>query len=381
MAEIRSLTDDELNEAARMADAVFRKEGQTSMKRAYPFIFSAAAASCSFGAFTNDGSLVSFMGLVPWDIRIGEATVHACSLGSVFTLPEARGQGLASDILQHIYRYMRQMEAPLLFVSGIKSLYARTGCVPFGRMFRFSLHGDAAEAVRGRANRPDAAWSIREARADDLYRMHELAAGRQARYEISVRELGALIKAEGFASNKRQTHRVLLAERNGRTEAFLVVGASDIEDRPGLVIEYAGDPQAILRLAAESVLSCRLSSLDFAVPWHECELADSLRSAGVPASEINHSGAIRIVDGQALIRQMQPWLQARMPQSTAQTLQLTETGNGEWLYTRGEVSRTLSAQETVREIFDYADGDTKPPAAAREALPVPLPHTVGLCYI
>jgi len=378
MSEIRRLTDSERNEAAKMADAVFRKEGQSSMKRAYPFIFSEASASCSFGAFADDGSLVSFMGLVPWDIRIGEATVHACSLGSVFTLPEARGQGWASGILQQIYRFMKEAGAPLLFISGIKSLYARTGCVPFGRMSRFVLDGAVAEAVRVRAGTER---SIREARADDLYRIHELASRRQARYEISVRELGALVKAEGFASNKRQTHRVLLAEQNGRATAFLVVGIPGAADQPGLVIEQAGDPQAVLRLAAEAVVQCRLSSLDFPVPWHESELAECLRAAGLPASEVNHSGAIRIVDGEVLLGQLQPWLRATLHEAEAARLQLVEQSDGEWFFARGDSRYSLSAQEAVQEIFDCADASANPPSAAGSPFPVPLPHTVGLCYI
>ena len=103
------------------------------------------------------------------------------------------GQGYASGILQHIYRYMRQADAPLLLISGIKSLYARTGCVPFGRTFRFALDASAADAMQRSGAE---GIRIREMQPADLYALHELASRRQVRYELSVRELGALIKAD-----------------------------------------------------------------------------------------------------------------------------------------------------------------------------------------
>lgn len=378
MTEIRSLTDSEREEAARRADEVFRQEGQSSMKRAYPFIFSEAEASCSFGAFADDGSLVAFMGLVPWNIRIGEATVHACSLGAVFTVPEARGQGLASRILQHIYRYMRQAGAPLLLISGDKSLYARTGCVPYGRLFRFALDRAAAESIRSREG---ARWTVREAREDDLYRIHGLASRRPVRYEISVRELGALIKAEGFASNRCQTHRILLAEDRGRTAAFLIVSVSDAADRPGLAIEQAGDPQAILALAVEAVLRDRLSSLDFPVPWHEDELIACLRSKGIPATEGNQSGTIRIVDGELLLEQLRPCLGANLPDDETSRLRLIEKSVQEWSFSQGDSEAWMTAQEAAMAIFDCAIPGEASLVAVAKPFPVPLPHTVGLCYI
>jgi hypothetical protein len=148
------------------------------------------------------------------------------------------------------------------------------------------------------------------------------------------------------------------------------------------VIEQAGQPEAVASLAAEAVARNGLPSLEFPVPWHEYELIDCLKKARLPMAEGNHSGAIRIADGEALIRQLTPWLESKQGQEGPDArLQLTETETGEWKFSQGDAEpRILSPQDMVRILFDCAAAE-EDGSAFNPALPVPLPHTVGLCYI
>ncbi len=385
MAIVRRITNRELQEAIRLSDETFRDAEQPSMGDAFPFIFSEAEDHHSYGAFQEDGKLLAFMGLVPWVLRVGDARLQVFSLGSVCTASEARGQGIASEILEEIYRHIRQAGASLLLVSGGRSLYTRTGCMPFGRVRRYGIDRTAAEAIAA-APGGDAA-QLREMAPADLFTLHQVASIRDVAYDFSVRELSALIKAEAFASCVKKNHRVLVAESNGEVAAFAVVGVPRDPQKRGQVIEQAGNPAIVARLAAEAVIRYRMTELDFHVPWHERELDDRLSGFGLPAQEGPSSGTIKVVDGDALLDQLRPWLDRRQAGS-AQSLRLSRSDDGSWLLGRENDSPVaLTDAELVRLIFDCVDADggmlswPKGAESFRGLFPAPLPYPVGLGYI
>lgn len=385
MAIVRRVTNRELDEAIRLSDETFRDAEQPSMGEAFPLIFSYAEDHHSFGAFQEDGKLLAFMGLVPWVLRVGDARLRVFSLGSVCTAPEARGQGIASEMLQEIYRHIGQAGASLLFVSGGRSLYTRTGCMPFGRVRRFGIDRSAAENIA--ASGDGGAALVREMAPADLFGLHQVAASRDVAYDFSVRELPALIKAEAFASCVKMNHRVLVAESNGDVTAFAVVGVPRDPQKRGRVIEQAGSPAVVARLAAEAVIRDRMAGLDFHVPWHERDMDEKLSGFGLPSEEGPSSGTVKVVDGEALLGQLRPWLESRQAGS-ARGLRLTKGDGGGWLLgSERDAPVALTDAELVRLIFGNAEaGEELPPLPAwtepfRGLFPVPLPYPVGLGYI
>lgn len=386
MAIVRRITNGDLQEAVRLSDETFRDGEQPSMGDAFPLIFSEAEDHHSYGAFQDDGKLLAFMGLVPWVLRVGDARLQAFSLGSVCTAPEARGQGIASEVLREVYRHIRQAGASLLLVSGDRSLYTRTGCMPFGRVRRYGIDRTAAEAVAAAAG-DDGTMRLREMAPADLFALHQVAGSRDVAYDFSVRELSALIKAESFASCVKMNHRVWVAESDGAVAAFAVVGVPSDPQKRGRVIEQAGSPAIVARLAAEAVIRDRMAGLDFHVPWQERELDERLSGFGLSCADGPSSGTLKIVDGEALLGQLRPWLDKRQAGS-ARGLRLTQSDDGSWLLGREQdAAVALADDELVRLVFDYAGSEeqlaplpagTKP---YRELFPVPLPYPVGLGYI
>ena len=378
MADIRMLTNEEMKVAVRLSDATFRDAEQPSMGTAFPHIFADPMMHLSFGAFEG-GKLVSFLGLVPWTIRIGEAKLRVFSLGSVCTDPEARGRGMASEVLQEIYRFIRKAGASLLLVSGNRTLYTRTGCAEFGRIARFGLDAETAERLL--ASPSASAYSVREMAPEDIYDLYDLASQRSVRYDFSVNELAALIKSEALASCLKMKHRVLIAENGGKPAGFAVIGVAIRSERRGLVLEQAGEPDAVVRLATQAVKSFGLAGLDFPVPWHETELHARLQ--GVPSSNEDHLGTIRVMDGAALVEQLRPWLDSSKPGAAA-GLRLEEREDGSWMLDTGSQRLILTPRELVRLLFDRATDDDAAPiqAHAPEGLfPIPFPYPGGLAYI
>ncbi|WP_123041006.1 GNAT family N-acetyltransferase [Cohnella candidum] len=370
----RLTTKSDLEQAVRLSDVTFRDAEQPSMGGAFPYIFGETSPYLSFGAFDEEGRLVSFMGLVPWEIRIGEAKLRAFALGSVCTDPDARGKGYASEILSRINEYTRRAGGALLLVSGYRSLYTRTGCAPFGRVRRYGMSAEHAEKLAA----GPAGETVREMSPDDLFALQEVAAARPVRYHLGVLELAALLRAEALASCIKMKHRVLVAEQDGRVKAFAVIGVPMSPERRGVVIEQAGDSDAVARLTGEAVRRYGLPGVDVPVPWHETGLHAAL--VEVPSAQEDHLGTVRIVDGDALLSQLRPWFG-----EVCRGLRLVDSGEGNWRLSDGEGNAvSLSSKDLVRLIFDCASAENEPlPEGAKafeDLFPVPFPYTAGLCY-
>ncbi|MFD2334154.1 GNAT family N-acetyltransferase [Cohnella sp. GCM10020058] len=380
MAIVRRLTNEEMKLAVRLSDDTFRDAEQTSMGTAFPFIFSDAAEHLSFGAFEADGRLVAFMGLVPWTIRIGPAELSVLSLGSVCTEPSARGKGYASQMLEQVYAFARDAGASLLLVSGDRSLYTRSGCASFGRVLRYRVNPAQAATLLAGARGEEGI--VRELRADDLFALHAAMASRPVRYRLGVNELAMLLKAEAFASIMKMSHRVLVHESGGWIKGAAVIGVSRKSDGYGTVLEHAGEPVALAALFGEALRRFGLAKLDVPVPWHERELQAKLEP--IPADTENHPGTMRIMDGEALIDQLRPWLRER---GDISELSLEQGEDGRWLLGRegGPPPAIYTSQQLIRLIFDCAGAqDESAPEGAdafRDLFPVPFPYTAGLCYI
>jgi predicted N-acetyltransferase YhbS len=378
MPIIRRLTNDEIREAVRLSDATFRDEEQPSMGEAFPFIFSEPAYHVSFGAF-EDGKLLSFMGLVPWNIRIGEARLRVFSLGSVCTHPDARGRGIASEVMNAVNEYVRDTGASLLLVSGTRTLYTRAGCARFGRVSRYQLEENTV--VRLLAGLPASSMRIREMLPTDLFAMQEAASDRSVRYEFGVSELATLIKSEALASCIKMKHRVLVAEQEGALIAFAVLGVPTDPKRRGILFEYAGNPSAVVQLAGYAVKHLDMTGLDFPVVWQETELHEKL--GGMHYSVEDNVGTIMVVDGGQLITQLQPWLESKGVASSS-GLRLEQRQDGIWLLEMGSDGLVLTANQLARLLFDCATAEESLPDGAermREQFPVPFPYTAGLAYI
>ncbi|SFD79936.1 Acetyltransferase (GNAT) domain-containing protein [Paenibacillus catalpae] len=379
MVQIRRLTGAEMQEAVRLSDATFRDDDQTSMGQLFPFLFSDAAMHLSYGAFEEDGKLVSFMGVVLWTVRIGEAALRVASLGSVCTETSARGKGYASLLLEKVQSFTREAGASLLLVSGDRSLYTRAGCALFGKISRYRMNGLQAESLLGNSGMKN---EIREMRPDDWFAVQEAAETRMVRYQLGVNEFGTLLKAEAIASVMRMSQRVLVEESDGKISSFAIIGVSSETNPNGAVLEYGGDSDAVVRLFVEAVGRYGLQSLEIPIPWHEKDIQAQLSS--IPSTLENQPGTVCILSGEALIDQLSPWLEKH---AGATGLQLTRKENSFWQL-KDATDRPpvdLSEEELIGLIFGRAGTeDVTLPSLVQvyqEIFPIPFPYTAGLCFI
>ncbi|QJC50873.1 GNAT family N-acetyltransferase [Paenibacillus albicereus] len=300
----RRLSRQELEEAAALADRIFREEGEPSMGTSFPRIFD-PSIGLSLG-IVEDGRLVSFIGFVPHQIRIGPALLSACALGSVCTDPDYRGQGHASVLLHEAFHRAERMEAALMLVSGTRSLYRRNGCYAFGSVRRYRIDGSPG---RPQALPPN--LRVRPMDVDDWFRLKALADAKPAGYLRSIPDFASELASEAVAAMYGFHHEVYVAEAGEQLLAYVVIAAGPIppgSDLEPFVVEWGGKADRVLPLAREAMRQLGLSSLLLFASAHERRMMDLLE--GHPYTSSHNQGTVRIMNLPLLWSQLQPYFAA-----------------------------------------------------------------------
>jgi predicted N-acetyltransferase YhbS len=369
--EIRQLEEHERQAAIELSDKTFRNHEQKSMGEAFPLMFSQSAIGQSFGAFHN-GELVSFMGLVPSIIKIGEARLNVYSLGSVCTAEDYREKGIASQILERIFDFLDCSDASILLVSGDRSLYTRVDCCHFGSISKFNVQFENVN------NKSDS--QIREMQKEDLFQMNQIAQQRLIAYDQSVTDLQTMIHAEAFASCLNLTHKTLILDKDNKVSSFLVLGVPDRQRREqkGKMIEWAGNPNEIKHLLAYAIKAYELEEIEVAVPWHEHLLENELNGSTFTLNK--NQGTVYIINHERLLKQLNPYIKSR----NIESFECKYTDREHIQVTFSKVTTTLHSKDFVSLIFDTQPKNPEIlelQSKIENIFPIPFPYTAGLNYI
>ncbi len=380
--EIRLLAEDEMAEAVRLADSVFRQDGRISMGLSLPQVFSPALGQ-AIGCFL-DGRLVSLAGMVPSIVRIGAARLRIFSYGAVCTHPDFRGRGLAGTILQFAKQHARQSGASLLLVSGELPLYTKAGCYRFGMTRHYRL----GQKPGGGMALPKE-FDFREAAGTDWFHLYELAAGREIASEMSLWDMAELLRSGALASVRRMHHQTYMAEKDGAPVAFCTVAVKDAENAArageGLAIEWAGDAAAIASLLGHLVPRLNLRQLELAVPWHDPLLEQLQPGVFEQFGEGTNPGTLHIVDEQQLFQQLAPYWQ-KVTGSGDDGPHLDRTGEGKaTISLNGNTTPALDHDRLLHVLFGRW-GEPEPlnsewMAKLKPYFPLPYPYTKGLNFV
>jgi len=258
------------------------------------------------------GRLVSCVQIFPRRLRLSSAAVSTGGIGSVFTRPEARGSGVASELLERAALAMRErgMLLSLLFTTRV-GFYERLGWSSWPGS-RTLLRPARGEGVEG----SDAGTEMRpfEAARDlpAVQRIHETYTG--SRQGAVVRDEAAW---EATLRNGGNPHEeFLLALRAGEVVAYAraaVLSGFLILTELGRTAEAAEPLAALVRqiltpraadvLARPGRPSPELRALGVAPPLLDDALAAGLRARGVGIDVYPDSNAmLRVLDAPGLAK-------------------------------------------------------------------------------
>ena len=301
--QIRRVLTHELKQAALLAEDVFCADGDRYMESSFPALFQ-TGISHSYGAFTPEGVLVSFMGMVPVQIQSGTYTVSAYSIGAVCTHPDYRGQGLAGQLLELCRQHARSAGASVLFISGDRSLYTRAGSVHFGQLSVFELSTDMTTTLQD----SDAHFTYRDLLPQDIFAIAQHIQNQHAHIQWGLGDLQQFIAAQPVANINKQQQQIRVAENaDHQVTGFVILSIPHADDTEasqiGSVIEYGGNSDAIQHLCADAMIHYDLSSLTVRIPWQDKVLIHSLLEKELPVTIEQNSGTLLVVDDQLLLQQ------------------------------------------------------------------------------
>lgn len=238
----------------------------------------------------KDGRIVSHVGIFEMDVVVGPARLKCGGIGAVATLPEERGHGYMSRLMQEAVRLMRQWSWPLSVLWGDRQRYSSFGYESAGvlhilRVTRRSLGWEKVQpaAVEERDPRDPAAVDfIRRVHATMEYRVERPRLNLQLlrpQTRIFTGEDGYLLSRREYAGDLAS---VEVVSPTGR-EAELILGALNITYGDAAEVELPATGAALGRLVGVMNGS-----------WH-----------------VRAQGMMRIVDWPALLTALDPWLAQR----------------------------------------------------------------------
>lgn len=364
--KIRQLKHHEFDQAIKLSDAIFRDEEHVSMGQSFPNVFSQALEQ-SFGAFI-DGKLVSFIGLVPSNIKVGPANLNVFSIGSVCTHKDYRQQGISSAVLKEVYNYIDRAGASLLFVSGDRGLYTRNHCYSFGTGYQYMID-QIPENITYEG-------SIRKSDANDIFKIHKINREKNVRYINTVWEWSQIFKSAGYASIFKMKQELYVAENNGDIEGYVVIAVptSISTKENAIILEWGGRPTVVKKIIQKLLTKNIAPQIELTVMWHE-DLQEEFKN--YPYQKANNSGTIYIVDIQRFMKQILPYLAE--VDSNIKTNLTVNIDNDITTFSYKNSELNVSKNELVNVLFNKQEHPTG--SDIEKIFPIPLPYTAGLNYV
>jgi len=250
-------------------------------------------------------------------VSIYGCRIKVASIGGVSTHPDHRGKGYAGAILRHSLDRMTRAGAKLLIVSGNRTLYRRNHCARVGHLYEADLRPDLLPA-------PASSLSVRRVTRDDwplLAPVHQTEPVRFLRTADSV--------SRGCFWWDCDNPEFWLIESKAGPLAYLgFTPVHDEEDGPTArrIFEYAGSRAAILDALPAIFQAAGLTRLRFRILGHDQELIYLLSRLNLQLTPATFYGTHRLLDLPGLMRQLRPYLAARLPRADLRRLSFQQEG-------------------------------------------------------
>jgi len=317
------------------------------------------------------GKPVSHIKLVYNHLLIYGCRVKVASIGGVCTHPDVRGQGIATELLDHCISEARSAGAALMIISGGRGLYRRAQAVNAGATLR-------ADIVPGSVQRAGGGCWARPAAPEDWPAFARLYQQEPVRFVRS-----ADFFAGGLA--RRRHGGAWIVGSAEREQAYLLLARDwsvGHDDPQRIVGEYAGSRAALVEVLPLILEQSGLKLISFDFPAHDRELAYLLTRQGIElARKTIRDHTIRLLDLPTLMRRLRPYVMARLGRNEARQLSF-EQGDG-CVFGYGPEEVVLDLARSAALVL----GGPRPPRVRGElgrmlgsVFPMPLPLP-GMNYV
>ncbi len=364
---VRTARPTDLPGIQRLSDQVFRSQrpGQ-HMAEEFPWMYDASNAR--HWAIALDGDeVVSIAGAMVWPALIAGAPTTAATTGSVATHPSYRGQGLASQILDHLEQDLFREGVRLMQISGDLPLYLRWGARPVGEVAWYRLTSAPEPRPTDFRIRP-----IHP--GNDAGLVAQLNQSRSTRFGRTRGQLQSMLSLQPLTIVEKGVPIALLVETSEGPAAYAIINHRPFGGRAASrVVEWAGDPQALL-FALASVPNWPEAGMLVPVLSEEIALKSALAPA-VPLRRQPVSWLAKVINGPGLVSDLHELWRERC----AQELNAHPVDRARTVIHLGDSQWTVDAPELAEWLFN----PTAPsrPEALNAVWPVPALWSEGLNYV
>jgi len=264
----------------------------------------------------EDGKLVSHALMIVDELSIHGCRVRAASIGGVCTDPDYRGRGCAGKVLEQSVADAVTARARVMIVSGDRSLYRRNHCVRTGDLL-------AATVCRDSLWPAGAGLSVRRVTADDWGALSPLQAAEPVRFVRSADFFSQCCYWWDCALPEIW----LVASGSKPLGYLLLVPPWRAEHRKTRTVgEYAGSRAAIVDALPLIFEGTDLDEIRCEVLGQDGELAYLLAGRSLALAPDTLPGTHRVLNLPGLMRDIRPYLAARLPRSVMRRLTCEQEG-------------------------------------------------------
>jgi GNAT superfamily N-acetyltransferase len=282
----RAARVDELDAAAALANRVFYPDGSGDMGGWFPALYDEENAS-NLRVILDGQRLVSMAGMLIRDASILGAALRIASIGSVCTLQDYKGRGLASRLVEDAATQARSLGAQLIMVSGDRALYRRMGFTNAG-LFR-TIRVDRGSPLPARKCR------ARPWIEQDLPEMAGLHESEPVRFRRGANVLGRMLRTGRL---RCKPSRTWVVESAGGPVAYLC--AQEPEQSQGVrfvrIHELAGSRLPALSCLPQLFRSYGVDRMCLETTAADAEMERLCREYGLEAAPHGFQGTVKIID-------------------------------------------------------------------------------------
>ncbi len=305
--EVKRGNPEVLPELVEVVDEVMRKGVPQGYRMGdeFPHLFSIENSGNLYYVEIG-GQPVSHAGIKKWKAFIEGKPVSVASLGSVATLPEHRGHGYASSILDRILSDLRRDRISLLLVSGSRNLYSRAGCVETGLVLSTEISASEAERLRLKQDLEVNPVSDRSGAVEWALQLYN---SENYRFERDDKLMEILLSSVWF---RRMNFRMELFEivSNSVRVAYAVAFKKKGEEKV-TVMEYAGSRPAVAGSLKQISDLMKADAIEMKIHPSDSELIHIFRKNGIIMRESRTQGTVRVVDPENLVCELEKVLEKR----------------------------------------------------------------------
>lgn len=255
----------------------------------------------------EDGKAVSHIGMTIQKATLLGCQIRVACIGGVATHPDRRGRGYATHLFADAGQTAYDAGVDFMIISGDRSLYRRAGCRRVGLDFSTTITSEMAKPLA------DPSLQIAKVDSSAISSIANLYALEPVRF---LRTRDDYARAFGCSFVMNRPSDFLLISRDGEPVAYAILQHTRGDSTVGSLAEIAGDRRALLRTSASIIDQYGLTGLHFHIGGWDRLTRELCRQVGLPCTETNASGTVRIINFAQFMMRMRPYLEQVLPTVT-----------------------------------------------------------------